>query len=190
MIHKWMIVAALVAVLVILLGAMAGYEMAKQPKTQSSTTLSYQPPGPSRLQQAALGPQVASVPIEPMTEPIVISLLPEAMLQLLTLKEGQSAVFQLNNVSGRIIKGCYDKWTVATKNGTKTLETWGDLTVMLYKLALNAKNFALQIHGKTFHTANAGPRIVMHSAQGDSFDLGAANQAPIYSGIAPLQQTA
>ena len=85
MLQKWMIVAALVAVLVILLGGMAGYEMGKQNPSVSvsHTTVSYQPQGLSLLEQATMAPDVAT--IEPQTEPIMTSALPEAMLQLMTL---------------------------------------------------------------------------------------------------------
>jgi len=187
-----MIVAALVAVLVILVGGMAGYEMGKQNPSVSvsHTTVSYQPSGPSLLEQATMAPDVATAPIEPQTEPIMISALPEAMLQLMTLKEGQSATFSLNGQSGHITKGCYDKWVVRTKAGSKTFESWGDLTVRLYKMALNAKHFALQIHGKMFQISNAGPRLVMRSAQGDSFDYDSGSNPPIYAGLSSSEQTA
>ena len=192
MLQKWMIVAALVAVLVILVGGMAGYEMGKQNPSVSvsHTTVSYQPSGPSLLEQATMAPDVATAPIEPQTEPIMISALPEAMLQLMTLKEGQSATFSLNGQSGHITKGCYDKWVVRTKAGSKTFESWGDLTVRLYKMALNAKHFALQIHGKMFQISNAGPRLVMRSAQGDSFDYDSGSNPPIYAGLSSSEQTA
>lgn len=194
MLQKWVIVVALLAVVITLLAGAAGYEVAKNQKpssvSYSSTTYSYQPSGPTLLEQSAMGPQVSSTEIEPATEPIKISPLPEAMLQLLSLKEGQVAPFHLNGTNGKITKGCYDKWNVSTSKGTRTYETWGDLTTSLFKLALNAKNFAISIHGKTFHMANSGPRLTMHSAQGDSFDLDTQNHPPIYSGIAQLEQTA
>lgn len=183
-----MIVAALVAVLVILVGGMIGYEMGKQPPSQ--TGVSYQPMGPSLLAQATMTPNVTTGPIEPQTEPIMTSALPLAMLQLITLKEGQIATYRLNDRPGHITKGCYDKWVVRSKTGTQTFESWGDLTVRLYKMALNARHFALYIHGKTYQISNAGPRRVMQSAQGETFDYDSGSNPPIYAGISSSEQTA
>lgn len=187
-----MVISVLVAVLVILLGGMVGYEMGKQTPSVSAShaTVSYQPSTPSLLTEATAAPDAATPPIEPPTGPIMISAMPEAMLQLLTLKEGQSAIFILNGQSGRITKGCYDKWVVHAKSGSEVFESWGDLTVRLYKMALNAKHFALHIHGNIFQISNTGPRLVMQSAQGDSFDYDSGSNPPIYAGLSSSEQTA
>ena len=181
-----MIIAVIVAVLVILVGGAAGYEMGKP----ASSVSSYEATGPSLLERATAHPAPPSDPIDPPTEPVMISALPEAMLQLMTLKEGQSATYLVDGHSGHIVKGCYDKWTIISKSGSKTVESWGDLTIPLYKMALNAKHFALNIHGKTFQISNAGPRLVMRSAQGDSFDYDSGGNPPIYTGLGTSEQTA
>lgn len=186
MVEKWMIVAALVALLLVLVGGAVGYEAAKHPKssTPQSQGDAATRAGPTRLQTAmALGDPalVASTQLEPSTPPVT-SPLPEAMLQLMTLREGEKATLQAAGAKGVITKGCYDKWFLSINGAApQAYETWGDLTVPLYQLALNAPHFLLTVHGQPYQVTNTGPRLVMQSAQGDSFDRSAINHPPIYT---------
>lgn len=178
--QQWILVMSLAAVIVVVLAGLVGYLAAKQ---NSSTSLTS---GPSRLEMAIMFPPPPG-PIEPITEPIQISPLPEAMLQLLSLKEGESASMMINGVSSRITKGCYDKWTVSSAQGSVTYESWGDLTTALFKAGLNASQFVIGIHDKTFYMANAGPRLMMQSAAGEAFDIDSQNHPPIYTGHSSLE---
>lgn len=154
-----------VGVTVAVLAAAAGYEFAQQPGAKATAAT-----GPTLLQRASLG-GASQTEIEPVTEPVQVSPLPELMLQLLTLKEGQSAPYQLNGANGTITKGCYDRWIVNTGQQEHTYQTWGDLTEALYKLALNAKSFVVSVHGRPFAVSNAAPRVTLQPANDEDADL-------------------